>query len=177
MDPQADYRATASTAEEPAEAVENDEEEEKTQPIQKKTKRAKKTEKPEPTPESKPKSEPEPETEPEPEPEPEPKPEDEPEAQKKEKKPKKEIPEEEFESEPFLLAQNGKLRLVLNYQLAVLICFLAAVILICAVLVGWKWGQDSAAKRYLDQLQGNEQVIDHRLPAWELEESATEIKG
>ena len=43
--------------------------------------------------------------------------------------------------------QVGKVRLVTNYPLAGMLCFAAVVLLICAVLVGWRLGYDSAIKK------------------------------
>ena len=41
---------------------------------------------------------------------------------------------------------EGKVRLVLNYPLAMMVCFMLAVIVLCAVLVGWKLGRDKVVE-------------------------------
>ena len=48
--------------------------------------------------------------------------------------------------EPFVSASDGQVRLVMNYPLAVMLCFAAVILLICAALVGWRLGRDSALK-------------------------------
>ena len=48
--------------------------------------------------------------------------------------------------EPFLTVSDEKVRLVMNYPLAVMLCFAVVVLLICAALVGWRLGRDSTLK-------------------------------
>ena len=66
-----------------------------------------------------------------------------------EKPPAKE-PGQECLIEPFMAASDGNIRLVMNYQLAIMLCFAAVVLLLCAVLIGWRLGRDSAAKSFLN---------------------------
>ena len=60
--------------------------------------------------------------------------------------------ENEYPTESLLTAGDGKIRVVLNYPLAAMFCFMAVVIVICAVLVGWKLGRDRAEQRYRELL-------------------------
>ena len=48
--------------------------------------------------------------------------------------------------EPFLAVSDEKVRLVMNYPLAVMLCFAVVILLICAALVGWRVGRDGALK-------------------------------
>ena len=66
-----------------------------------------------------------------------------------EKPPAKETGQEEL-IEPFVTAGDGKIRLAMNYQLAIMLCFAAVVLLLCTALIGWRLGRDSAAKNYLN---------------------------
>ena len=66
-----------------------------------------------------------------------------------EKPPAKETGQEDL-IEPFVAVSDDKIRLVMNYQLAIMLCFAAAVLLLCAVLIGWRLGRDSAAKSFLN---------------------------
>ncbi len=59
--------------------------------------------------------------------------------------------DEEYEIESLLTVSEGKIRLVLNYPLAMMICFMVVVVVICAVLVGWKLGRDHAIRNVLQQ--------------------------
>ena len=47
--------------------------------------------------------------------------------------------------EPMLALGQGKVKLVLNYPLALMVCFMAVVLFVCAFLVGWKMGRDKVA--------------------------------
>lgn len=49
-------------------------------------------------------------------------------------------------SEPILAAKDGKVRLVTNYPLAAMLCFAGIILLICAILVGWRLGYDRCLK-------------------------------
>jgi len=97
----------------------------------------------------------------------------------KEKKPveKKEPTEEEKEymTESLLTAGDGKIRVVLNYPLAVMFCFMAVVIVICAVLVGWKLGQDRSDETYRKLLEDRPEGIERKISDSELEEPANEL--
>ena len=66
-----------------------------------------------------------------------------------EKPPAKE-PRQEGLIEPFIAVSDDKIRLVMNYQLAIMLCFAAVVLLLCATLIGWRLGRDSAAKNFLN---------------------------
>jgi len=66
-----------------------------------------------------------------------------------EKPPAKETGQEEL-IEPFVAAGDGKIRMAMNYQLAIMLCFAAVVLLVCAALIGWRLGRDSAAKNFLN---------------------------
>ncbi|NIA07246.1 MAG: hypothetical protein GWP14_06365 [Actinobacteria bacterium] len=57
-------------------------------------------------------------------------------------------PEEAIE--PFLVVSDEKVRLVMNYPLAIMLCFAVVILLICAALVGWRIGRDNAAKNLLN---------------------------
>ena len=54
--------------------------------------------------------------------------------------------EQDAAAEPMLEIGDGKVRVSLDYPLAGLICFVFVVLLICALLIGWKFGRDSAFK-------------------------------
>ena len=54
------------------------------------------------------------------------------------KEPKKEA-DKEYATEPLLTLGDGKIRLVVNYPLAVMVCFVVIIAVICAVLVGWNF--------------------------------------
>ena len=62
------------------------------------------------------------------------------------KEPSSEEAQPEAAIEPFLATNDGQVRLVMNYPLAVMLCFAAVILLICAALVGWRLGRDSALK-------------------------------
>lgn len=68
----------------------------------------------------------------------------------KEKAVAKEVAQEDSEQDmaagPMLDMGEGKVRISLDYPLAGLICFVFVVLLICALLIGWKFGRDSAFK-------------------------------
>ncbi|MCK4849895.1 MAG: hypothetical protein KAT11_01020, partial [Phycisphaerae bacterium] len=77
--------------------------------------------------------------------------------------------EKEYATEPLLAAGEGKIRLVLNYPLAVMVCFMVVVAVICAVLVGWKLGRDRTEQRYRDLLLGQQEKIERKIPGMELD--------
>ena len=52
--------------------------------------------------------------------------------------------------EPFVAADEGNIRLVMNYPLAIMLGFAVIILLLCAVLIGWRLGRDSAARMYLN---------------------------
>ncbi len=52
--------------------------------------------------------------------------------------------EQDAATEPMLEIGEGRVRVSLDYPLAGLICFVFVVLLICALLVGWKFGRDGA---------------------------------
>ncbi len=87
------------------------------------------------------------------------------------KEPKKKA-EKEYATEPLLAAGEGKIRLVLNYPLAVMVCFMVLVAVICAVLVGWKLGRDWT---YRKLLLGQQERIERKIPGMELEDPADSI--
>ena len=74
--------------------------------------------------------------------------------------------------EPFVAADEGKIRLVMNYPLAIMLGFVVVILLLCAVLIGWRLGRDSAAKIYLNapkqqQVQPGSDGIDKSPGGWE----------
>ena len=95
------------------------------------------------------------------------------------KKPvKKKEPTEEqkqYATEALLTAGDGKIRVVLNYPLAVMFCFMAVVIVICAVLVGWKLGKDRSDETYRELLEDRPEGIERKMSDSELEEPANEL--
>ena len=54
--------------------------------------------------------------------------------------------EQDVAAEPMLEMGEGRVRISLDYPLAGLICFVFVVLLICALLIGWKFGRDSVFK-------------------------------
>ena len=86
-----------------------------------------------------------------------------------EKKEPREEAEKEYATEARATLGEGKIRLVLNYPLGVMVCFMALVIVICAVLIGWKVGQDRAEQRY-QELLGRQERIEPKTAETELEE-------
>ncbi len=92
----------------------------------------------------------------------------------KKKEPKKEA-EKEYGTESMLALGEGKIRLVLNYPLAVMVCFMVVVAVICAVLVGWKLGRDRTEKRYRELLSGRQEKIERKIPGIELEDAADSL--
>lgn len=87
------------------------------------------------------------------------------------KEPKKEA-EKEYGTESLLALGEGKIRLVLNYPLAVMVCFMVVVAVICAVLVGWKLGRD---RTYRELLSGRQEKIERKIPGMELEDPADSL--
>ena len=83
------------------------------------------------------------------------------------KEPKKEA-EKEYVTEPLVTVGDGKIHLVLNYPLTVMICFMVVVAVICAVLVGWKLGRDGA---YRELLLGQQERIEQKTAGTGLEEA------
>ena len=69
------------------------------------------------------------------------------------RKPKKEE-EAEYAAQPLLALDDGKIRLTLNYPLAVMVGFMLVVAVICAVLIGWELGRDRTDKKYRQLLSG-----------------------
>ena len=65
---------------------------------------------------------------------------------KKEPPAKMEV-DSEAVAEPIVSVNDGKVRLVTNYPLAAMLCFAAVILLICAALVGWRLGHDSALRK------------------------------
>jgi len=65
---------------------------------------------------------------------------------KKEPPTKMEV-DSEAVAEPIVSVNDGKVRLVTNYPLAAMLCFAAVILLICAALVGWRLGHDSALRK------------------------------
>ena len=61
--------------------------------------------------------------------------------------------------EPILSVDDGKVRLVTNYPLAAMLCFAAVILLICAALVGWRLGHDSALKKVAQAQKESQQEI------------------
>ena len=53
---------------------------------------------------------------------------------------------QEEAAEAFVSTGEGKIRLTMNYALAVMLCFAAVILMICAVLIGWKLGRDRGVK-------------------------------
>ncbi len=90
------------------------------------------------------------------------------------KEPRKEA-EKEYATEALLALGEGKIRLVLNYPLAVMVCFMVVVAVICAVLVGWKLGRDRTEKRYRELLLGQQEKIERKIPGMEPEDSADSL--
>ena len=68
-----------------------------------------------------------------------------------------------------MVVGDGKIRLAVNYPLAVLVCFVALVLVICAVLVGWKLGRNRAAREYVGRSQGPSPAVEQRLDGLELD--------
>lgn len=67
----------------------------------------------------------------------------------------------ELASEPIVTINDGKVRVVTNYPLAAMVCFAVVVLLICAVLVGWRIGHDSALKKVSQaQKQAGQEIQD-----------------
>ena len=60
----------------------------------------------------------------------------------------------EGSAEPMVTFGQGKVRVALNYPLAMMIGFMVVVIVICAVLVGWKVGRDRAAGDSRPRVEG-----------------------
>ena len=87
------------------------------------------------------------------------------------KEPRKEA-EKEYGTESLLALGEGKIRLVLNYPLAVMVCFMVVVAVICAVLVGWKLGRD---RTYRELLSGRQEKIERKIPGMELEDPADSL--
>ena len=79
----------------------------------------------------------------------------------KERKPSRE--EKQYSTEALLTAGDGKIRVLLNYPLAAMFCFMAIVIVICAVLVGWRLGRDAAEQRYREWLDERVKISKHEL--------------
>ena len=69
--------------------------------------------------------------------------------------------EAESAIEPFLTASDGKVRLVMNYPLAVTLCFAIIILLACAALVGWRLGRDSALEGVLRDRAGIMQELQN----------------
>jgi hypothetical protein len=90
------------------------------------------------------------------------------------KEPKKEA-EQEYATEPLLALGDGNVRLVLNYPLAVMVCFVVVIAVICAVLVGWKLGQERTEKRYGAWISIPPEKIDREIPGIELEKPAESL--
>lgn len=91
------------------------------------------------------------------------------------KEPKKEG-EKEYATEPLLTLGDGKIRLVVNYPLAVLVCFVVVIAVICAVLVGWRLGQDRTEKRYRAWISVPPEKIDREIPGMELDKPAESLE-
>ena len=87
------------------------------------------------------------------------------------KEPRKEA-EKEHATESLLALGEGKIRLVLNYPLAVMVCFMVVVTVICAVLVGWKLGRD---RTYRELLSGPQEKIERKIPGMEPEDPADSL--
>jgi len=87
------------------------------------------------------------------------------------KKPKKKV-EKEYATEPLLAAGEGKIRVVLNYPLAVMVCFIVVVTVICGVLIGWKLGRD---RTYRELFLGQQEKIERKILGIELEDAADSI--
>ena len=87
------------------------------------------------------------------------------------KEPRKEA-EKEYATESLLALGEGKIRLVLNYPLAVMVCFMVVVAVICAVLVGWKLGRD---RTYRELLSGPQEKIERTIPGMEVEDPAESL--
>ena len=85
------------------------------------------------------------------------------------KKEPSEDPEQDYATEPLMVVGDGKIRLVVNYPLAVLVCFVALVFVICAVLVGWRFGRDQAARDYVEGPRSAGPAAEQRLDGLELE--------
>ena len=83
--------------------------------------------------------------------------------------------EKEYATESLLALGEGKIRLVLNYPLAVMVCFMVVVAVICAVLVGWKLGRDRTEKKYRALLSGRQEKIERKIPGMELEDPADSL--
>jgi len=62
------------------------------------------------------------------------------------KGPSAEAAQPEAAIEPFLRVGDEKVRLIMNYPLAIMLCFAVVILLICAALVGWRLGRDSVLK-------------------------------
>ena len=87
------------------------------------------------------------------------------------KKPPTDKAEQENPIEPFVAADEGKIRLVMNYPLAIMLGFAVLILLLCAVLIGWRLGRNSAAESFLNvakqqQAQPGED-IDKSSGGWE----------
>ena len=54
--------------------------------------------------------------------------------------------------EAFVSVGEGKIRLAMNYPLAVLLCFAIVILLICAVLIGWRLGRDRGVRETQDKI-------------------------
>ena len=85
---------------------------------------------------------------------------------------KKDSPEDgaepESATEPFLAMNEGKIRLAMDYHLAIMLCFAVVVLLICALLIGWRLGRDSAAKTFLNNAKDQQETIEQLVPGIDL---------
>ncbi len=88
---------------------------------------------------------------------------------------KKKEAEEEYARDPLLTLGDGKIRLVVNYPLAVLVCFVVVIAVICAVLVGWRLGQERTEKRYGAWISIPPEKIDREIPGIELDKPAESL--
>ena len=70
----------------------------------------------------------------------------------------------ECEIESFLAVDEGRIRLTMNYHLAIMLCFAAVVLVICALLIGWRLGRDSAAKTFLNNTKDRQETIEQLVP-------------
>ena len=90
-------------------------------------------------------------------------------------KEQREEAEKEYAAEPLLALGDGKIRLVLNYPLAVLVCFVVVIAVICAVLVGWTLGRERTENRYREWISIPPEKIDREIPGIELEKPAESL--
>lgn len=62
--------------------------------------------------------------------------------------------EQTYGAEPLFSAEEGKIRITLNYPLAGLICFVLAVVFVCGILIGWRFGRDGAFRMMKESVNG-----------------------